>query len=110
MAKLKQPSTLKMGCITYKIVWTDLDDLHGDTDKSKKIIRINKGDSQDVQQETLFHEILHVAMEDMGYLKFNYTEKDDQEEDIIRYISPRLVLALRESPEVLNFIFPRRIK
>lgn len=106
MKKPKLPKKFKVGCIVWRLSFEDLEEqgVHGDTDKEKKVVRIHTKDARDVQRETLFHELMHVAMEDCSVLKHSYSDKYDQEEDLIRYISPRLVLILQENPELSDFI------
>lgn len=106
MAKKILQFPIRYGCITYTVMFpSDLEGLHGETDRLKKIVSINSRDSIDIQRETLFHEILHVAFEDIPIFKFNYQGKEEElEEDIIRYISPKMVQLLQDNKKLRDFI------
>lgn len=53
--------------------------LHGDTDTSKRIIRINSSDPRPTQHQTLFHECIHAIIHISGH---SATLTEQQEEAI----------------------------
>ena len=102
---------LKVRCsfFTWLIKFVKLTDgNHGYTDKVRKEIKIDKSDPPQVQRETLMHELLHVAFEDCSIIKQLDKEfEGDLEEELIRYISPRLAHTL-ENDEVRAFIWHKK--
>ena len=77
---------------------------HGSTDVDNKEIYINTKYNEEVQRETLHHEILHAALLDFPNMG-KEMDSDKQEEDIIRYISPILVTIYRENKWLRDFIY-----
>ncbi len=53
------PKKIKIGGLTYKIVFCEIDDAFGDTDFTKGVIRIDKNQKEEQKIATLLHEILH---------------------------------------------------
>jgi len=100
------PKETKVGCFTYSITAIDLDvdNKHGDTCFSRRAIRIDFKDPDQNQKETLLHEVLHTLLEDCAPMKLNYKDPLEREEDIIRFLSPRLLIWLRDNPEVLEYL------
>lgn len=106
MAQKKVSKTFKAGCFTYTVHFQrDNDENHGSTDTSTKEIWINTRYDLQIQKETLFHELLHIAFEDCPILDKPYEKSFDEEEDIIRYISPKMVQILQDNPWLKEFIF-----
>ena len=68
-------------------------------------IWINTRYSLQVQKETLLHELLHVSLEDCPLMEHPIEKKDDNEEYLVRFISPRLYQILAENKKVREFIF-----
>lgn len=102
----KEVKEAKVGCFTYKIRFQkSADDDCGSTDLTIKEIYINTAFDLQIQKETLFHELLHVAFEDCPILDKKYEKDDDKEEDVVRFISPRLVQILQDNPWIPEFIF-----
>ena len=95
----------KLGFYTYTIHFKRIqDENHGLTDLETKEIWINNKRSEEIQRETLFHELLHVASEDIP--AFTLKEySGDREEDTIRFQSPRIMQYLTENDWLREFIF-----
>ena len=79
---MKKLSSIVIGGIRFKIKYVkDLKEpdshLHGDTDVQAKLIRINSSDSPAEQAQTLFHEVMHVALHVTGHSE-NMTEQFEE--------------------------------
>lgn len=77
---------------------------HGATDVDEKKIYINTNFNEECQKETLLHELLHVVLNDCSLFKHPIENDEDQEEYIIRYMSPKLYQVLRDNKELREFI------
>jgi hypothetical protein len=77
------PSTITVLGIEFKVEYLDLskEDLMGDSDIDKKLIRINSTVSHDIQKSTLFHECIHMALRIPG---FDHIISAKTEEAIVR--------------------------
>ena len=106
---MSKPRKVKVGYYDYKIKYieTNSADSHGQSSTDNKdIIVFNNGNAQ-VVRETLLHELLHVIMEDVTTIVFPDLKEEDAdraEEAIIRLISPRLMLFLKENKHFTRFI------
>lgn len=97
---------VKLGFYTYKIRFSEQStENHGVTDTDSKEIWINTKGTKEMQRETLFHELLHVALEDCPALRIEEMKADDREEDIVRAISPRMMQFLCDNPSLQEFLF-----
>jgi hypothetical protein len=78
---------------------TDGDGLYGLCNKLKKKIYVDTESHEDIQRQTLLHEILHAiwAVADIG-------DSEDEEETILK-LSPLLMGVLIENPAVTKYIF-----
>lgn len=92
--------SLRIGCRTYGVQWPDdggMDDDNrwGECDRRRGLIRVSSLQRPpDALAETLIHEVLHALIYDAG------TEWDnDQEEQAVRLISPRLAAFMRDNRE-----------
>lgn len=95
----------KLGFYTYKIHFMEIQsENHGITDLETKEIWVSNKDSSEIQRETLFHELLHVASEDISALKLE-EYKGDREEDTIRFQSPRMMQYLCDNKWIRSFLF-----
>ena len=104
---MPKPTKFKSGYYTWKIKWSDekADEAFGKTCSSTKTVTIYKQDNEQVEKETLLHEILHVALEDKAEAIFNLDEKvENKEENLIRLLSPSLMNIL-ENKKLSNFLF-----
>ena len=73
------PSSIVIFGIKFKVEVVDLssEDLSGDSHASKKLIRINSKDKIDTQKSTLFHEVIHMAL-DIGGIGSVLEEKTEE--------------------------------
>ena len=95
----------KLGFYTYVVHFKRIqDENHGITDLETKEIWVNNKDNIELQRETLFHELLHVASEDVPALKMD-EYKGDREEDTIRFQSPRMMQFLSDNKWIKEFLF-----
>ena len=63
-------ATIKIGAITYAIVESDLS-AYGSIDYETQTISIRAGMSTEARTVTLWHEIIHGIMYNLGYSKHN---------------------------------------
>jgi Zn-dependent peptidase ImmA (M78 family) len=109
---MQKPEHFKAGFYTWTIHWSEElpDEAFGKTDTSQKRITMYKMDNEEMERETLFHELLHVALDDMTEAIFGYEleKKDsDKEENLVRLLSPQLLLILTSNPKLASFILGR---
>lgn len=96
------------GSKTYTIEQKSLqkDQLHGDVDFSKNILRIDPNQSLEDYKNTLLHEILHI-----GYDMFGLGSDDDmptiQNEFLTLVTGNMLRLFANLNPELFEYIFER---
>lgn len=95
----------KLGFFTYSIYFKTIsNENHGITDLETKEIWINNKDALELQRETLFHELLHVASEDIPAMKLE-EYKGDREEDTIRFQSPRMMQYMCDNKWIREFLY-----
>ena len=98
--------TFKMGGFTWEVHFQPSDgESFGTTSVQKKAIFIDNTHPMQIQRETLLHELLHACFEDCAPIRVEYVNPGDREEDIVRYLSPRLFQALGENAWLRKFIF-----
>ena len=107
-----KPDTFKAGYYTWTIYWSEEppEEAFGKTDTTSKKITMYKMDNEEIEKETLFHEILHVALDDTAEAIFGYEleKKDcDKEENLVRLLSPQLLSILTSNPKLASFILGR---
>lgn len=95
---------LKIRCFTYTINFSKAASDHGETDTDNHQIFINTNYPIDIQRETLNHEILHAILTDFPNFG-KECKADDQEEEIIRHMSPILVQVYKDNKWAREFIF-----
>lgn len=108
MARIKRPTKFQHGVFEWTIKYLDVDtDLHGDTDKDSKVIRVfTKGYSEPVIKDTLLHECLHVVLEDIVETTYKMEDKPDTvEEQVVRLLTPRLHSLFTDNEELREYIF-----
>lgn len=96
---------LKVGCFIYKVVFQEEDSDHGKTNVDTKTIYINTKFEKQIQRETLHHEILHICLDDYPLFGKDKMDAEEEEESIVRYISPKQVQIYRDNPWAKKFIF-----
>jgi hypothetical protein len=101
----KRPSSFKAGYFEYELYFdsTKVTSDHGETDTENKILTVYDRNSEDLNRETLFHELMHVACDD-SYV-FEGDHADDLEERMIRILSPKLMQIFRDNPELSEYLF-----
>lgn len=99
--------TARVGCFTYTIELHDasVSDNHGDTCLEKKKINLFDNGNSEVLKETLLHEFLHTLLEDVLRTIKDIESPAEQEEQLIRILSPRLMAWGQDNPELLDFIW-----
>ncbi len=98
--------SFKLGYFTWDVYFQPSDgENFGSTSVQKKQIFIDNSHPLQIQRETLLHELLHACSEDCPSYRIDYANPTDREEDIIRFISPRLAQALEDSKWLREFIF-----
>ena len=78
------------------------------TEIANKTVTIYKQDNEEIERETLFHEILHVVGEDKydSIFSFEPEKKElDREENLIRLLSPSLMQVLCDNKELARYLF-----
>ena len=105
------PKKVRIGCFSYDLKIHEQavnQGTHGDTCLEKKLINIFNNGNSEVSRETLLHEILHPAFEDIVKALFpelKQEEADEREEQIIRLLSPRLMQIFRDNKKITKFLF-----
>ena len=96
----------KLGFFTYSIRFVKQPEENcGETDIHNKDIWINTRYSEEVQRETLMHELLHVALDDCSALKVEEMKPNDREEDIVRTMSPRLMQFMCDNKWIRELLY-----
>lgn len=97
---------IKIGCFTYSVSFQESDGSnHGSTCMDTKRIFLDKEMPLQCQQETLLHELCHACFDDCPSFKIDYKDPETREEDIIRFLSPRMFQVLRDNKWVRDFMF-----
>lgn len=74
------------------------DNLYGEINYHKQVIRIDSSMNNDRKKRTIVHEIIHGIMESIGYSTIN------EDEEKIQNISNALYILLISNPELLTFL------
>lgn len=112
MAKSKRPTKFTLGVSNWEVKYFDMEhDLHGETCKDTRRISIfTHGYSEQVIKDTLLHECLHVALEDIIDTTCKIEEKPDVvEEQIIRLLTPRIHELFTNNVELREYIFNKPV-
>lgn len=104
------PKRLHIGALTYTVSDDKTrmleacreqgTDLLGHTDHARATILLERKAADCVKRDTLLHEALHVITDTCG-LAAEWGEKD---EGYIRRITPHLLAALRDNPELVAYL------
>lgn len=97
------PKKVKVGPFWFDIIYADLASINrsdsvGYTLFEKKEIYIDKNYHEDLQAETLMHELLHVIHIVAGI------KREDDEEQVVRMASPLMYGILKENPSLVKFL------
>lgn len=101
---MQRPSKFKYGPYNFEIYYRD--DLvekvgsMGETYFNHLEVAIDSRMKPQMEKETMFHELLHVVLHDIGFFP-----DQDTEEKFIRLLSPRLVQLLTDNQELTQYIF-----
>ncbi|MCK9370514.1 hypothetical protein M0R04_11440 [Candidatus Dojkabacteria bacterium] len=101
--KPRKPKTVRVMGADYRIEFKALKDLFGIVNFTDRVVSINNIESEAVQKESLLHELFHVVMEECTGL--SNKKCLDREEEIVRYVSPRMFQLFRDNPKVKHYIF-----
>lgn len=98
---MKIPNKLKCGGLIYD-VRLDGDvakaaQVFGQTQFSKQIVYIDGAETQQMQEETLLHEILHICLFNSGMNGRLERLERELEEDLVSAISPTLFAILKDN-------------
>ena len=107
---MRKPLKFRSGFYTWKIIWSKekTDEMFGKTEISNKTVTIYKQENEEIERETLFHEILHVVGEDKydSIFSFEPEKKElDREENLIRLLSPALMQVLCDNKDLARYLF-----
>jgi hypothetical protein len=99
------PAKVKVGYIDYKVEkWShdqaDASERYGETDRVRRIIRIDTDYAPQQSAETLLHEILHCVW---GLWSISDLRKLD-EEAVVHAVGKGLATVIRDNPEVFAWI------
>ena len=101
---MRIPKTIDTGTLKYRVqMVNDLQNdngeiLEGQTDCAGLVIKINKSNARQVQEETMMHELIHVALNDSGI----NPGSEMNDEMFIRACSPALYRIIK-----LNKLFSK---
>ena len=82
--------------------------MFGKTEAINKTITIYKQDTEEIEREPLFHELLHAVGEDKydAIFSFEPEKKElDKEENLIRLLSPSLMQVLSDNKDLSRYLF-----
>lgn len=109
---LKPPTHIKVGAAVYRVksskrAWKrrlsksgEAHTTRGATSVHKHTIWTDPSGAEALVRETLLHEVLHALFDDSGW----FAEDDENEEAIIRALSPRLYAVLVENPLLVAYL------
>ena len=97
----------KIGCFTYDIILSKAKQMstHGETSVDNKQIIVYSNGNEEVVKETLQHEILHALLEDVVTTIKDIESEDKMEEQLIRFLSPRLMSFALDNPKLARYIW-----
>jgi len=105
VSKLKFPSTIKVGCYTYKVVlrdsvWGDENDSYGSISYAHEEISICVAYPKSRQINTLLHEIIHAC-----YHFSNLRDsKRGGEEDVATSLANGLMMVYQDNPGLVELL------
>lgn len=97
---MKPPRHIQVGPFRYRVRVDQIDDC-GTTDPDRLTITLRESNPSDVQRETLLHEVLHAVLANCGLAK---ELGDDQEEHVVRALSPILLDTFDRNPRLVDFL------
>lgn len=100
------PSVVFLGAADYEIVEKKNIDVLGETDDNNTTIRIKRAQSDACKRDTLLHEVLHAVMWLSGG-KHVFGLDHEDEEKLIRVLTPWILAFLRDNPESLEYLLEK---
>ena len=105
---MKRPRSLLISPFTWEVEarpgWGEGTGNMGNTLKDSHQIVIDPGLTEQAERDTVLHEVFHAAWSQTP-LQRKYTE--DQEEEIIWALTPRLLGVLQDNPKFLRWLLGR---
>lgn len=107
MTKINRPTVFHHGAYCWEIKWLNqTNDKHGVTHFDEKEVHIFIKDVDEATlRDTLLHELLHVANEDLFDIIKEIEETEKMEESHVRLTTPRIMRIMTSNPELTNYIF-----
>ena len=111
---MKPPTKVKVGSHTYEVIVSqplcevaDVD--YGVTYPHRTQILLHPNQSPSVLRDTALHETLHALFDDSGLSDYvnapaGATVSKEQEELVIRHLTPALLRLLRDNPKLVAFL------
>jgi len=106
--KIKRPTSFKYETFTWKINYLDVENEdHGNTNTDLKYINVyTKDKPESVNVDSVAHEINHVLFENLIPVTISGSSSpEEMEENLIRFITPRLVCLYKENKELREYVF-----
>jgi len=100
------PEIVYVGAADYTVLCKKSFDLLGETDPDQTEIKIRSTQSLSSAQNTLLHEILHAIVWESGYRQVADLSTD-QEETMVRVLTPWILAVLQDNPDVLAFLLTK---
>jgi hypothetical protein len=107
------PDSVKIGAVTYDVIWTkQLKQRYGESSYRKSVIHISPKQSEAQLRDTFIHECIHLmlqnggpAMSDTMRLTVNATDQWDAVEELIcAALSPRWHAFVLDNPDAVAWI------
>lgn len=107
---LKLPyKNVKIGPFLYKVLMSTFKSgVHGETNTDTKQIQFSEQTNIEVLQDTFLHECLHALCEDIIDSIDSIDKAHDKEEQLVRLLSPRLLLFIKENPKWIEWLWKKK--
>lgn len=101
--ELVLPAELRIGPHTYRVRLSDKLEEYGHTDNRQSKIRLAGWQADGQLRDTLLHEALHAIVWCSGGSRL-LALSDEDEERMVRLISPWLLQLLRDNPDLVRYL------
>lgn len=81
-------------------------DKYGEVNYAEQTIRIAEDAPEDVQDESILHELLHVGFRSVGLSRRLVRIDADLEEDIVDSLAPFILRTMRDNPDLFRTLLP----
>lgn len=98
---MKPPRRFRVGPYSYRLEMRHGGDELGLTDLNMLTVNIRAELAADLTRETVLHEVLHTITDMIGE---RMRLGSDREEEIIRSLSPALLMVLRDNPKLVAYL------